>query len=85
VLVGIPDAAGIAIGGSIVCSTRAGGMWSITLTTLPSSSSRPSVFLLILVPVAVSAAGGFDGLHARLNPSYFDFGGIGGATSWPTW
>ena len=81
VLVGIPDAAGIAIGGSIVVLYSAlGGMWSITLTDIAQFVIKTIGFLLILVPVAVSAAGGFDGLHARLNPSYFDFGGIGGAT-----
>jgi len=81
VLVGIPDAAGIAIGGSIVVLYSAlGGMWSITLTDIAQFVIKTIGFLLILVPVAISAAGGFAGMPSKLEPSYFDFGAIGGAT-----
>ena len=81
VLLGIPDAAGIAIGGSIVVLYSAlGGMWSITLTDIAQFVIKTIGFLLILVPVAISAAGGFAGMRTKLEPSYFDFGAIGGAT-----
>jgi len=81
VLLGIPNAAGIAIGGSIVVLYSAlGGMWSITLTDIAQFVIKTIGFLLILVPVAISAAGGFAGMPSKLEPSYFDFGAIGGAT-----
>jgi SSS family solute:Na+ symporter len=81
VLLGIPNAAGIAIGGSIVVLYSAlGGMWSITLTDIAQFVIKTIGFLLILVPVAISAAGGFAGMRTKLEPSYFDFGAIGGAT-----
>jgi SSS family solute:Na+ symporter len=81
VLLGVPDAVGIAVGGSImVLYSVLGGMWSITLTDIAQFVIKTVGFLLILVPVAISAAGGFAGLHATLPASYFDFGAIGGAT-----
>jgi SSS family solute:Na+ symporter len=81
VLLGVPDAVGIAVGGSImVLYSVMGGMWSITLTDIAQFVIKTIGFLLILVPVAISAAGGFAGMHATLPASYFDFGAIGGAT-----
>lgn len=81
VLLGIPSWAGITFGGLImVLYSALGGMWSITLTDMAQFLIKTVGFLLILTPVAVSAAGGVGGLHAKLNASYFDFGAIGGAT-----
>ncbi|MBO0876425.1 MAG: sodium:solute symporter, partial [Pseudonocardia sp.] len=81
VLLDVPAAVGIAIGGSIVVLYSVlGGMWSITLTDISQFVIQTVGFLLVLVPIAVGAAGGFDGLRARLEPSYFDVGTIGGAT-----
>jgi SSS family solute:Na+ symporter len=81
VLLGIPDAVGIAIGGSImVLYSVLGGMWSITLTDIAQFVIKTLGFLLVLLPVALVSAGGFAGLQARLEPRYFDVGAIGGAT-----
>ncbi|GAA5168534.1 sodium:solute symporter [Pseudonocardia eucalypti] len=81
VLLGVPDWVGILIGGSIVVLySTLGGMWSITLTDIAQFVIKTIGILFILLPVAISAAGGFDGMRARLEPDFFDVTGIGGAT-----
>ncbi|WP_028925864.1 sodium:solute symporter [Pseudonocardia acaciae] len=81
VLFDLPDAAGIGIGGSIVVLYSVlGGMWSITLTDIAQFVIKTIGILFILLPVAVAAAGGFGGLHAKLDASYFSVTSIGGAT-----
>ncbi len=81
VLFNIPSWAGIAIGGSIVVLYSVlGGMWSITLTDIVQFVIKTIGILLILLPVSIASAGGFDGMAARLDESYFELTSIGGDT-----
>ncbi|OZM71052.1 sodium:solute symporter [Amycolatopsis antarctica] len=81
VLFDVPSLAGIAIGGAIVVLYSVlGGMWSITLTDIAQFVIKTIGILFVLLPVAISAGGGFDGLAATLDPSYFALDSIGGAT-----
>lgn len=81
VLFGIPDVAGIAIGGAIVVLYSVlGGMWSITLTDIVQFVIKTVGILVLLLPAALSATGGFSGLRQRVDASYFDFTAIGGST-----
>ncbi|WP_206791590.1 sodium:solute symporter [Amycolatopsis sp. MtRt-6] len=78
VLFDLPNWAGIAIGGSIVVLYSVlGGMWSITLTDIAQFVIKTIGILLILLPVAVTSAGGFDGMSAKLDASFFSFTSIG--------
>ncbi|RZQ61381.1 sodium:solute symporter [Amycolatopsis suaedae] len=78
VLLNVPEWVGIAIGGSIVVLYSVlGGMWSITLTDIAQFVIKTVGILLILLPVAVSSAGGFGGMRERLDASFFDFTSIG--------
>ncbi|WP_020671894.1 sodium:solute symporter [Amycolatopsis nigrescens] len=81
VLFDVPSVAGIAIGGSIVVLYSVlGGMWSITLTDIAQFVIMMIGMLAILLPVAISSAGGFEGIGERLDASYFSFTAIGGET-----
>ncbi|SFK03616.1 solute:Na+ symporter, SSS family [Amycolatopsis sacchari] len=81
VLLDIPDAAGIAIGGAIVVLYSVlGGMWSITLTDIAQFVVKTIGIFALLLPIALTSAGGFDGLRERLDGSYFSFTSIGGGT-----
>ncbi|GAA1944618.1 sodium:solute symporter [Amycolatopsis minnesotensis] len=81
VLFDVPSIAGIGIGGAIVVLYSVlGGMWSITLTDIAQFVIKTIGILFVLLPVSISAAGGFDGLRARLDATFFDFTGIGGET-----
>ncbi|MGW4133279.1 sodium:solute symporter [Amycolatopsis japonica] len=81
VLFNVPSWAGIAIGGSIVVLYSVlGGMWSITLTDIVQFVIKTIGILLILLPVSIVSAGGFDGMAARLDESYFELTAIGGDT-----
>jgi SSS family solute:Na+ symporter len=81
VVFALPSAAGIAIGGSIVVLYSVlGGMWSITLTDIAQFVIKTVGILFVLLPIALSATGGFDGLSRELDPSFLDIGSIGGAT-----
>ncbi|MGC7098889.1 sodium:solute symporter [Amycolatopsis lurida] len=78
VLLDIPEWTGIAIGGGIVVLYSVlGGMWSITLTDIAQFVIKTIGILLVLLPVSVSAAGGFGGMAERLDASFFDFTSIG--------
>lgn len=77
----LPTEAGIALGGGIVVLYSVlGGMWSVTLTDIAQFVVMTIGFLLILLPWALSAAGGFDGLSEQLGSSYFRFDSIGWGT-----
>ena len=81
VLFNLPNWAGIAVGGSIVVLYSVlGGMWSITLTDIAQFVIKTIGILLILLPVAISSAGGFSGMAAKLDESFFSFTSIGGDT-----
>src|SRR5882757_838635 len=78
VLFGLPKVGGVIIGGAIVVLYSAlGGMWSITLTDIVQFVVKTVGILLILLPTALIAVGGFGGLHAQLPASFFDIGSIG--------
>lgn len=81
VLFDLPGLIGILIGGGIVVVYSVlGGMWSITLTDIAQFVITTVGFLAILLPAAVISAGGFDGMRAKLDASYFSFTSIGGGT-----
>ncbi len=81
VLLGVPSAGGIAIGGSIVVLYSVlGGMWSITLTDIAQFVIKTIGILFLLLPISVVHVGGFGALRERLGPDYFDITHIGGAT-----
>ncbi|WP_410654742.1 sodium:solute symporter [Amycolatopsis sp. lyj-112] len=81
VLFNVPSWVGIAIGGSIVVLYSVlGGMWSITLTDIVQFVIKTIGILFILLPVSIVSAGGFDGMAARLDESYFELTAIGGDT-----
>ncbi|WP_091674905.1 sodium:solute symporter [Amycolatopsis marina] len=81
VLFDLPSLAGIAIGGAIVVLYSVlGGMWSITLTDIAQFVITTIGFLFLLFPIALTAAGGLDGMADKLDPSYFEFDSIGGGT-----
>ncbi|MGW2819519.1 sodium:solute symporter [Streptomyces sp. NPDC001443] len=71
----------IVLGGSIVVAySTLGGMWSITLTDMVQFVVKTIGVLLLLLPIAVIRAGGFDEMKAKLPTTYFDPLGIGGET-----
>ncbi|MEU9329794.1 sodium:solute symporter [Streptomyces canus] len=71
----------IVLGGSIVVAySTLGGMWSITLTDMVQFVVKTIGVLLLLLPIAVVKAGGFDEMKAKLPTGYFDPLGIGGET-----
>ncbi|GAA4527224.1 sodium:solute symporter [Amycolatopsis samaneae] len=81
VLFNVPGWAGIAIGGAIVVLYSVlGGMWSITLTDIVQFGVKTVGILFILLPVAISSAGGFGEMTKRLDATYFEFTAIGGQT-----
>jgi SSS family solute:Na+ symporter len=80
VLFDVDNWIGIAIGGSIVVLYSVlGGMWSITLTDIVQFVIKTIGILFVLLPIALHAAGGFSGMRARLDASYFDVTAIGGS------
>ncbi|HTI22082.1 MAG TPA: sodium:solute symporter, partial [Kutzneria sp.] len=78
VLFGLPKVGGVVIGGVIVVLYSAlGGMWSITMTDIVQFVVKTVGILLILLPTALVAVGGFGGLRAQLPAGFFDIGSIG--------
>ncbi|MFJ1764436.1 sodium:solute symporter [Amycolatopsis sp. NPDC088138] len=78
VLFDLPNWAGIAVGGAIVVLYSVlGGMWSITLTDIAQFVIKTIGILAILLPVAISSAGGFSGMSEKLDASFFSFTSIG--------
>jgi SSS family solute:Na+ symporter len=79
VLFGLDRWLGVLLGGSIVVLYSVlGGMWSITLTDIVQFVVKTLGILLLLLPIALVKAGGFEGMRQRLDASYFDFTAIGG-------
>ena len=64
-------------GGVVVLYSVLGGMWSITLTDFAQFIIKTVGLMFILLPAALMSAGGFEGLHAKLPPSAFEFTTIG--------
>jgi solute:Na+ symporter, SSS family len=78
VLFGVPRIVAILIGGGVVVLYSViGGMWSLTLTDIVQFLIMTVGIFLILFPLAIGQAGGFEGMQAALPASYFDLGAIG--------
>jgi len=78
VLFDIGKVPAILIGSSVVVVYSAlGGMWSITFTDLVQFVLKTVSIFLILLPVALYRAGGFEGLHERLPIEAFNWAEIG--------
>lgn len=78
VLFDIGKVPSILIGSSVVIVYSVlGGMWSITLTDMVQFILKTVSIFLILLPMALFKAGGFEGLHAKLDPEAFDFMKLG--------
>lgn len=81
VLFGMGKTASVALGGGIVVIYSVlGGMWSITLTDMVQFAVKTIGVMLLLLPIAVSKAGGFDGLRSKVDPEYFSIWHIGTET-----
>jgi solute:Na+ symporter, SSS family len=78
VLFGIPRIVAILIGGGIVVLYSViGGMWSLTLTDIVQFLIMTVGIFLILLPLTIGHAGGFEAMQLALPPSYFDLDAIG--------
>jgi SSS family solute:Na+ symporter len=75
-----PSLAIILAGGIVVLYSVVGGMWSITLTDILQFVIMTVGIFFVLLPLAISRAGGFSGMRAELPTSYFDLTAIGGQT-----
>ncbi len=81
VILGLPSSLAILLaGGIVVLYSVVGGMWSITLTDILQFLIMTVGIFFVLLPLAVSRAGGFSGMREELPASYFDLTAIG----WPT-
>ncbi|MFK0212972.1 MULTISPECIES: sodium:solute symporter [unclassified Streptomyces] len=81
VLFDLPRTLAIVLGGTIVVAySTLGGMWSITITDMVQFVVKTIGVLLLLLPIAVVKAGGFEGMRDALPTSYFEPLGIGGET-----
>lgn len=75
-----PSVAIIIAGGIVVLYCVVGGMWSITLTDILQFVIMTIGIFFVLLPLAISRAGGFSGMRESLPASYFDITAIGGGT-----
>ncbi len=75
-----PSAAILLAGGIVVLYCVVGGMWSVTLTDILQFIIMTVGIFLILLPLAISQAGGFSGMREQLPASYFNLTAIGGST-----
>jgi solute:Na+ symporter, SSS family len=75
-----PSAAILLAGGIVVLYCVVGGMWSVTLTDILQFVIMTIGIFFILLPLAISQAGGFSGMREQLPSSYFDLTAIGGST-----
>ena len=77
----LPRVAAIVLGGAIVVLySTMGGMWSVTMTDMAQFAIKTVGLLMILTPVAIWSAGGFQGMRESLDPAYFSPTNIGGET-----
>ena len=68
----------IAIGGAIVLVySTIGGMWSITLADQVQFVIKTVGIFFLMLPFALNAAGGLDGIRSRVEDSFFQIDGIG--------
>ena len=81
VILNLPPGVSILLaGGIVVAYSVAGGMWSITLTDFLQFLIMTIGFLFLLLPLAISGAGGFSGMREELPASYFSLTAIGWQT-----
>lgn len=81
VILGIPPTWAILLAGGIILTySVAGGMWSITLTDFLQFLVMTVGMFFVLLPLAISQAGGFSGMRDTLPESYFRWTAIGGET-----
>ncbi len=81
VILGLPSSLAILLaGGVVVIYSVVGGMWSITLTDILQFVIMTIGIFFILLPLAISQAGGFSGMREELPASYFDLTAIGWQT-----
>jgi SSS family solute:Na+ symporter len=81
VILGLPPTVAILLaGGVVVLYSVVGGMWSITLTDVLQFCIMTVGIFLILLPVAISRAGGFSGMREELPGAFFGLVSIGGST-----
>ncbi|NYE96399.1 SSS family solute:Na+ symporter [Psychromicrobium silvestre] len=71
----------IAVGGAIVLVySTIGGMWSITLADMAQFVIKTIGVFALMLPFALNAAGGWDGIRSRVDESFFQWDGIGAQT-----
>ncbi|MEQ3552461.1 sodium:solute symporter [Pseudonocardia nematodicida] len=81
VLFGMPRVPAIIIGGAVVVIySTLGGMWSVTLTDFVQFLIKTVGIFLILLPVVLWRAGGWDGLAAAVPADALSLTAIGGGT-----
>ena len=72
---------GIALGSVVVIGySIMGGMWSITLTDMMQFVLMTLGMFALLLPFSLHYAGGWGGLHERLDAEFFDLGSMGAAS-----
>jgi solute:Na+ symporter, SSS family len=64
-------------GGIVIAYSTIGGMWALTLTDVVQFVIKTVGLMLILLPIALHRAGGWDGLAANLPASAFHLTAIG--------
>lgn len=64
-------------GGLIVAYSTIGGMWALTLTDMVQFVIKTVGLMMLLMPIALHRAGGWDGLVAKLPETAFSFSAIG--------
>ncbi|WP_293766088.1 sodium:solute symporter [uncultured Aquitalea sp.] len=64
-------------GGVVVVYSAIGGMWSLTLTDIVQFLIKTFGLMLVLLPLCLYKAGGWDALTAKLPPAFFDVTHIG--------
>jgi SSS family solute:Na+ symporter len=64
-------------GGLVVAYSTVGGMWALTLTDMVQFIIKTIGLLLLLLPISLHRAGGWDELVAKLPASAFDLTAIG--------
>lgn len=68
----------IAVGGAIVLIySTVGGMWSITLADQVQFVIKTVGIFALMLPFALNAAGGLDGIRSRVDATFFQIDGIG--------
>lgn len=81
VFLDLPFAVSILLsGGLVVAYSTVGGMWALTLTDVVQFVIKTIGLLLLLLPISLHRAGGWDELVAKLPASAFSFTAIGNDT-----